>query len=344
MTKRYCNTEKKQSNKGMFIVVAIAVLVLASGCSVGRMFKKTTQKVVEDIRTEEKTYTKMVGYFPFETHTLDKETDKETDKKTDKKTEGSQGFVAMLDQAIARKCKGVIFVKAGDKNYPDFANAIADVNSPTSSGLDRAKRLKPLGYNAVMKGIFVALGIHRKMHGYFYWKESYSYLDMQLIVTVLDVETGSKLLEKAITRTVKLGKTDELELELSHDEPSRFMESAVFQKEIKKLTRDVGKLVCETVQNHPWRGHIRSVESDGTVIISSGQAVGISVGDQLAVIDLSRTIKSYQNERFLVPGVEIGRVSVISILPHQAKAKIIEGKNITAGSALKPIALKKKFF
>jgi len=329
MVKQYQKMGKHWASRWGWIVVAVGVLiVVVGGCSAGKAVKKSTKKVIDDIWSSEKTYTKIVGYFPFEVHTLNAD------------SQNTQGFGQRLDKAISRKCSGVIFVKAGDKKYPDFAKALADINVNQTGGLDRAKRIKPLGFNAIVRGNFVALGIRKKMRGYFMWKDSHSYLDMQLIVTTLDVETGAKLLEKVITRTVKLGLTSELDLGSDQEDKSKLLDSRVFQKQMKKLAKEVAEEVCTTVQKHPWRGHIRSVNGN-TVVISSGKKAGISVGDHLAVIDLSKTIKSKQNEIFAIPGVRIGKISITSVSAHSAQAKIIEGTGIVAGSSLRPAAKKK---
>jgi hypothetical protein len=103
---------------------------------------------------------------------------------------------------------------------------------------------------------------------------------------------------------------------------------------LNELLSEIGKEICLTVKDQPWTGFITEAAQD-RFTISSGSRIGLKTGDILEVFDSSRIIEGVGGQRFITPGLQIGEVEIVAVTPDKSEARLVTGKDIVKGSAVR---------
>ena len=301
---------------GASLLCTIALLLV--GCSPVKTLKKTTGRMVRDFRSDDGDLKKIVGLMPFE---------------ISPSVAGlaiGRNFHQMLNQALKQRCSELILVSAGDPQYADFTGQRPRKASGHVDNFQLATQGKALGFNAFVSGAFLAVGQRNREQGFWLWKDVSKFYDIQLTVTVLDTETGAKLLDEVYQKEVEVGPTADEGAE-SPEGP----DSAALQKHFNELLTDMSDDICDVLIRHGWRGYITDVINE-RIVVASGQRAGIAVGDRFEVFGVDKIIRSESDDRYYVPGLKTGEITITAVFPHSADAVAAAESVIAAGSSIRP--------
>jgi hypothetical protein len=188
---------------------------------------------------------------------------------------------------------------------------------------------RQIGLNAIVTGSLEDIRILNELQGILWTKDTHHFVEVIVRVEVNDVRTATKLLDQTFVREIEIEDLDYQILKQS-DRASLPELSAT----LGILLADIGNEICNTVKDQPWTGFIIKVEED-RFTISSGNEIGLKVGDVLEVYDSSRIIEGVGGQRFFTPGLKIGEIEIVNITTNTSEARLVSGNNISKGSTVR---------
>jgi len=232
-----------------------------------------------------------------------------------------------LAGALQRNCSGLIILKDDDQNYPSGFEKLPRLSSGSIDSFKLCETGRELGLTAIMTGSITDIKTSDESRGILLWKGSYPAVSLTVHVDVLDVETGTKLLNESFTHKKY---SDEIEIESIK---SGKIEPAFLKEAFEHIAGEAGKKVCEIIRRESWKGYISSVSGD-KVTISSGSNMGVAQGKAFDVFGNS-VIVGMHGQRFLVPGAKTGEVKITGVFDDSAEASIVSGDSIREGNTVK---------
>lgn len=233
-----------------------------------------------------------------------------------------------LAGALQRNCSGLIILKNDDENYPSGFEKLPRLSSGSMDSFKLCETGRELGLTAIMTCSITDIKTSDELRGILLWKDSYPAVSLTVHVDVLDVETGTKLLNESFTHKKY---SDEIEMESIK---SGKIEPAFLKEAFGHIAGEAGKKVCEIMQRESWKGYISSVSGD-KVTISSGSNMGVAQGKAFDVFGNS-LIVGMHGQRFLVPGAKTGEVKITGVFDDSAEASIVSGDSIREGNTVRP--------
>ena len=296
----------------------VIFLTLIAGCSTVTTIKKATKGMVHNISAPDNNLTKKIGITLFENKTLS------PDQQFDK------NFVNYLAANIKAECSDILVVQPADAEQPDYLLEPPKEASGRIDNFQLAKTGRNLGLNAIVTGALISIGSSQKTKGLLWFKGNHEYVQVQVVTTVYDTETGAKILDESFIHEVEVGEVDFEELGTNSDANAIF-----FKEAFEKVASSISEAVCDAVKFQPWRGFLTAV-NDNEIIISSGNRVGLKQGDILEVYDISNVFQGAQGQRFFVPGLKTGEIEITAVSADKAEAVVVSGDKIKPGSSVRP--------
>jgi hypothetical protein len=232
-----------------------------------------------------------------------------------------------LAGALQRNCSGLIILKNDDENYPSGFEKLPRLSSGSMDSFKLCETGRELGLTAIMTCSITDIKTSDELRGILLWKDSYPAVSLTVHVDVLDVETGTKLLNESFTHKKY---SDEIEMESIK---SGKVEPAFLKEAFGHIAGEAGKKVCEIMQRESWKGYVSSVSGD-KVTISSGSNMGVAQGKAFDVFGNS-LIVGMHGQRFLVPGAKTGEVKITGVFDDSAEASIVSGDSIREGNTVR---------
>jgi hypothetical protein len=208
-------------------------------------------------------------------------------------------------------------------NPPRLANGDLDVF--TLSGLARQE-----GLNAIVSPVLMDIRVRTRDTGFWFFKDVAYRLQVQTAATIYDAITGSRLALEMLTDVIDIdedqaaviGKGQEVLVDDLVD---------VAGEMGKKLGRGMG----DVIQDSQWLASVVSVEN-GMCVLAAGSESGIEAGDRFSVLDGSRILTGVDGQRYVVPGLIIGEITIRRVASRQSYAAPESGNMPPAGSILVP--------
>jgi len=295
----------------------LAVIPLTVGCSPFSTVKKTTKKITNVFNFSDENLKQKVGLALFENKTPITGLNFE------------EIFPDNLAETIKEECPAILLVKPGDAGCPDFLVELPRQASGRVDNLALAKTGKQLGYNAIVTGALIDIRTNNEESGFLWFKDTDSFIQVEIMVEVYDTETGAKLLDESYM--------DGIEVETSETEPSMAEHTSdilAINEALLQVANIVGEKICESVSSQPWKGYIISIDGD-KVALSSGSEAGLEVGQILEVYDSLKIIEGANSRRFFIPGLKTGEIKITAVHPDRAEAVSASGDVIWTGSTVK---------
>jgi len=232
-----------------------------------------------------------------------------------------------LAGAFQRNCSGLIILKDDDENYPSDFEKLPRLSYGGIDSFKLCKTGRELGLTAIMTGSITDIKTGDELRGILLWKDSYPVISLTIRINVIDVETGTKLLDESFTHKKY---SDEIEMESIK---SGKIEPAFLKEAFGHIAVEAGKKVCEIIRRESWKGYISSVSGD-KVTISSGSNMGVAQGKAFDVFGNS-VIVGMHGQRFLVPGAKTGEVKITGVFDDSAEALTVSGDSIKEGNTVR---------
>jgi hypothetical protein len=295
----------------------LAAMSIVTGCSTVHSIEKTTKKMVRDFRAPDGDLKKKIAITPFE-------------NKTSFKDEGmDQKIVENLAKAIIASCSNILLIKPGDSGYPGELSKPPMEASGQIDNFELAKIGRRLGLNGIITGSLVNISPDNKKKGFWWFKSTHYYFQVQIATQLYDTETAAKLTDESFVHEVEVDETD-----LASMQTQSGILASVISNAVENIADKIGEKICKVVVNQPWKGFIASVNAN-QIMINSGGKVGLKTGDLFNVFDSSNIFKGAGGQRFFIPGSKIGEIKITAVNPDTAEAMLVSGHDIRAGLTIR---------
>jgi len=238
-------------------------------------------------------------------------------------------FQEYLTESIMEFCDGLLLVKPGDAGYPDFLEKLPRQATGGIDNLRLARLGRQIGLNAVVTATLMGMTGDEEDRGIWWFKDSHQFINVQIKIEVYDTETGTKLIDESYDKEVEI---DALEFEIFRKK--KMIGLSGVDDAFTYIAEDMGERICNAVIIPPWKGYITSVTED-SIIISSGEKVGLVPGTVLEVYNAGEIIEGIESHQFLMPGRKTGEIRVTEVYADSCKAVLITGSGISEGSSVK---------
>jgi len=298
------------------IITAIFLLVAVSmtpGCSSFSTMKKTTKKIVRDLKSPDGDMKKKVGIALFGNKTFcDNQRFEEF-------------FFTNLPSTIKKACSDIILIKPGDAGAPAFLTDLPVQPTGQLDNLALAKAGRQIGLNAIVTGSLIDIKAIKKEHGILWFKGTNNIIQMQMVVEVYDTETAAKLLDETFSCKIEVNEQEFESIKSKKAEGIAGLKNAFMH-----IAGVAGEKICDTVVSQRWKGYAVSI-SGNSIIISSGRKSGLISGDILEVYAGERIIEGRDGQRFFVPGLKTGEIKITTVFPDRAEAVSVSADDIKEG-------------
>ena len=297
-------------------VLLMAVVFLASSCSMVSNVKKSTKRVVRNFKSSDGKVSKKIGIALFE----------DAAKASDQNY--AQMIQAGLATAIGAECPHVRLMLQGHDGYPvtltgigKLADGGGDVSSLVSQG-------RKHGFDAIVGGRLLNIGSTEKKHGFLWFKDTTHFLQVRIIVAVYDMETGAKLLDENFEREIEVDVMEGADL-------VKNAHGAEINAAVEEMLPAIGEKICDIISARPWHGFVVFLAEGGKITISSGGQAGLTAGDELALFSGARPIDGAGDQQFMVPGLKSGKIRITTVFPETSEAILVEGEAPKEGDVVR---------
>jgi len=236
-----------------------------------------------------------------------------------------------LSATLQGTCPRVLMPAAAD----GVVQSALETLQPQGAGAGPPKNLvlaeagRQAGLNAILTAAVLDISAIRQEEGHLWYKDTLTYLRVQVAMTVYDTATGAKLLDETTEHKTEVEDLDGADVLRSEDQMQPAISSALDQ-----LAGLAAERVCERLSALPWRGFVIAREGD-RLVLSSGAAIGLKPGMTLEIFDDSSTIDGAQGQKFFLPGLKIGEARVSAVTEWQAEATLVSGEQVKTGNSVK---------
>lgn len=192
-----------------------------------------------------------------------------------------------------------------------------------------------LGANVLLIGAVFDISGKQEKRGFWWFRGSRSYIQIQLVVEAYEMETGAKILDESVSGEIRV---DEYEVEQL--EQVQFIPNPDLNEKLVDLAKRLGKKVCNEVSKLPWRAFVISVGEE--IRISAGTEAGVKQGARFDVYENTRVMESKMGQQFFVPGAHVGRIEITRVDSNTATGKLISGEPPSVGNSLRVASKRKK--
>lgn len=235
-----------------------------------------------------------------------------------------------VTEYLSTKCNDILLISPNDARAPWFLS-----NPPIAAGSDRvvdnmllAESSRENGFNACVVVTIADVKVEEKKSGFVWFKDIHETARIRIRVDVYGARTGAKILFEDFIREVGLEPGEKQLVE-----EGRYSQIESVHEAVMEMSKDIGKKICRTIGDEPWRGFVVAVEN-GKAVISAGSDVGIKVGDVFEVQGIHGAVEGPDGTRYRIPGVTIGEIEIIAVSPGQSRGISVSGKEITVGNTI----------
>ena len=279
--------------------------------------KRTSRDITRKIVLSDDDLKRKVGILRFANYTNQKNTDFE------------EIFNAGLPQYLSEKCPGIIVADPQDDKFLEVFREPPRLQSGLIDGYSLSLIGRQFGLNAIVSGSLEDIRLIDELQGLLWTRDTHHLLMVFIRMEVFDPRTATKILDRTFDRRIDI---DDLEYRAVKDKGQ--IELPALRETLQQLMIDVADSICDAVRDQPWSEFITGIEN-GRYIIPSGSAVGLKTGDILEVYDSGRIIEGIGGERFIVPGLKIGEIEIVSLSENTLEARLVSGEDIKTGSGVK---------
>ncbi len=303
-------------SKGPLSLVLALVLVVC-GCSLPTSYRAAPQETIRDY-SNRGNYLKKVGILALLNRSAfvgDQVT-----------TPFMNAFLESIQSAAA---KAVLVIPGETEtasylwNPPRIANG--QLNVFTLSRLARQE-----GMNALASPILMDIRVRSRNTGFWIFRDVKYSLQIQTAAAIYDTITGTRLDLDVRTETIAIDPYDA--------ERIRRGEAVIVDgltEVVWEMGSELGERMGEAITQSQWLASVVAVEQ-GALVISAGSEAGIEAGDRFAVLDGSSVLTGLDGQRYIVPGVKIGSLTIDRVFGRQSLGTPTSGELPPTGSIVVP--------
>ena len=193
-----------------------------------------------------------------------------------------------------------------------------------------SRQARQEGINALVSPLLMDIRVNSRKTGFWIFKDMEYNLQVQTAAAIYDAITGTRL------DLVLLN--EEIEIDAYDAERIRNGEEVIVDALIdvvQEMGEELGERMGDAIDKSRWLASVVAVE-DGACIISAGSEVGVATGDRFSVLDGSAILTGLDGQRYVVPGVKIGALTVDRVGARQSLGTPESGELPPAGSIVVP--------
>jgi hypothetical protein len=175
---------------------------------------------------------------------------------------------------------------------------------------------RPRGLNFFVIGTLSDTRLMEEKTGFWLWKDTRYKIRAVLRLEVIDSGTGTKTLDETFSEEAVIDELRHQQLQEGGPLPFEAIEPI-----LNRLLPQAGNTLCGALGQQPWQGFIVGAR-DGRITLSSGSAVGLSVGRKLEVYASGRMVEGREGLRLLQPGERAGEAQIVAVSPDRAEADV----------------------
>ncbi len=231
--------------------------------------------------------------------------------------------------ALEKECPDRLFLKPADENFPQ---ALTDLPLLASGAIDNfavAMTGRRFGLNAVLIGKIVSINADEKARGFWFFRNTHYYVQVEILLAVFDTETATKIYDKTLARRMEIEEPDAELIRANNRIESHFVEQT-----LEEVIDDVKEDICKALERQAWKSYILAVE-DADIRVGAGSRSGVQEGDIFTVYDTPPAIEGYGGHRYLPTGAGIGEIEVKTVSADTSQAVPLSGSGFKEGQVLR---------
>ncbi len=296
--------------KSLYILIAVLlVLPLISSCITSFNPKKTMVRAVDFTKPSYTKYDKKVCITQFDNNT----------RFNDPK------FITLINRNLVEVIKKnypmVIIEKETENRFSDLKNRFPLLPTGKIDNLALAQRGRQLDINAIILGAITDIqGIEEKK-GFWFLRKPVQYIDVHIMTTVYDTQSGGKLLEEWVSKRIKV---DKQVLDKFNATPSE-LPLPVIEDALISLTKKVGENIGYMLKHQPFKAYIKSI-SKNRITLGAGENSGIAQDDVFDIYNSSEIVDGKNGHKFILSGAKTGSIKISEVLPNTSVGIVLDGK------------------
>jgi hypothetical protein len=187
------------------------------------------------------------------------------------------------------------------------------------------------GMNAVVSPLLMDIRVRTRDTGFWVFKDVAYSLQIQTAATLYDAITGTRLALGILTEEVDI---DEDQAAIVRSGQEVVVDDLA--EVVQEMGEELGARMGEAIKDSQWLTSVVALE-DGACVLKAGNDVGIESGDRFAVLDGSGILTGLDGQRFIVPGLKIGEITVNRVTDQESSGAPESGELPPVGSILIPI-------
>jgi hypothetical protein len=240
-------------------------------------------------------------------------------------------FSRKLESALAGECARTRLILPGNPDFPAGLTPLPETRPGLTDNQAIAEIGRRLGINAIVAATVFDISGKTERRGILWFRETRSYVQFNVGVSVFDMETGAKVLDETYEDEIEI---DPFDLETL--EAGESIENPELEEALQDAAEELAEAACDRIADLPWKGFLVSVED--RVQISAGKTAGIAVGDRFDVLDRGKEMEGLDGQRFFLPGKKIARIEVVAVMPNRATAEVVSADDpLAPGYTVLPV-------
>lgn len=295
----------------------LALVLLLAGCGVAASYRPADKKTIRDF-SDSGDYRKKVGVLALANTTI---------------FTSEQVTAPFMDAFLA----GMV-ATAPDATLvlPDHADGEPFLWNPPRTGdgdMDvyaLGELARQEGMHAVVSPVLMDVRVRKRKTGFWFFRDVAYTLQIQTAAAIYDAITGARLALGILTDEIDI---DEYQSEAVGKGQEVQVDDLVEVAE--EMGEKLGQRMGDAIIESKWQASVTAI-ADGACVLAAGSEAGIEAGDRFAVLDGSARLTGLDGQRFIVPGVRIGNLTISRVMPQMSYATSESGALPPVGSILIP--------
>lgn len=306
------NGRKKGSLPILFLL-----LLMVSGCGLGASYRPADPKTIRDFDTGD-TYRKQVGILVLTNTTVF----------TSNQISAPfvQAFVSGLEGAAPN---AQVLLPDAAENAP-FLHDPPRIDSGDLDVFSLSSQARRIGLNAVVSPMIMDIRTSKKDTGFWFFRDVSYILQIQTAAAAYDTITGSRLSMGILTEKIDISEQQAQTIKNGQETKIGDLVEVA-----KQMGETLGEQMGEAIEESRWLTSVISSD-DGICELPAGSAMGIAPGDRFSVLNASDILTGLKGQRFIVPGVKIGEITIRRATELHAYGRPVSGSPPPVGSIVVP--------
>ena len=231
--------------------------------------------------------------------------------------------------AIQAECADNIFIKPGDRDFPEALVNLPLLASGAVDNFSLAMTGRRFGLNAVLVGKITSINVDEKSKGFWFFRSSHYYVQVEALIELYDTSTATKIFDRTLSHKTEVEEPDVELIRANNRIEPHFVEPS-----LAEIIDDVKDNICKVIERQAWKSYIVAADT-ADILIAAGSRSKVQAGDIFEIYDSRQAIEGYGGHRYLPPGPKVGEIEVKTVSEDTARAVPVSGSGFQEGQGLR---------